>query len=213
MLMLVCCAAASAAYPLLRSQGLAISVHVYDAPFVALQVRNLDGSAGPQTISWPQQVVGTSWQGAPECLELTVHTTGYMTVQIYTNNITTGPCLGVTFSTGTNTCVPVGWIISSNPVAPASFGEPGDSTVLNPVVCSTGTVSVPWHRLQDKNDCTTAINLLSGTAPVMYSIDNLQMSSSANIMQKEYVYFEGDFSFSNAGETYATTIYVDLISQ
>jgi hypothetical protein len=72
---------------------------------------------------------------------------------------------------------------------------------------------VPWHRLQDKNDGTTMINLLYCSNPALYSADGLQMNLATNVLPKVYVYFEGDFSYSNAGEAYCTTIYVDLISQ
>jgi hypothetical protein len=196
----------------LTSPAVPVTAKVFPAPFIAVKVKTLAGAdGGLSSLSWPTQVTGSSWQGAANCLELTYATTGAMLVQIYTNNVTTGPCLGVTFSTGTNTCVPVGWTVSDTPITPSYFGEPGDTTADNAVThYPTGTVYVPWHRLQDYNDGTwqtTPISLLSGTSIILSSADNLQMFSPV------YVYFEANFSYANAGETYSTTIYVDLISQ
>jgi len=195
----------------LRSPGVPVFAKVFPAPFLAVKVKTLAGAdGGLSSLSWPTQVTGASWQGAANCLELTYATTGSMFVQIYTNNVTTGPCLGVSFSSATNTCLPVGWIVSDTPITPSYFGEPGDTTADNAVTrYPSGTTYVPWHRLQDVNDgtWTAPISLLSGTSIILSSADNLQMFSPV------YVYFEANFSFANAGEAYATTIYVDLISQ
>jgi hypothetical protein len=197
------------------SPAVPIVAQVNDGPFLSVQAKDISGVVNAAAISWPDQVTGASWQGASQCLEISYHTVGAVSMLIYTNNISTGPCLGVTFSTATNTCVPVGWIASNSPLTPLNFGEPGGTNVLNSVVTTTATVNVTWRRLQDVNDGTwaTKVGLLSGTAPVMYSAEGLQLSSSANIVPKVYVYFEGNFSYANAGDTYATTIYVDLISQ
>jgi hypothetical protein len=103
--------------------------------------------------------------------------------------------------------VPVGWLVSDSPITPAVFGAPGDTAVSNTVAGSTATAQAPWRALKDRNDVTAMQNVLSGNSSAVTSPDGLQMASPV------YVYFEGDFSYANANEVYATTIYIDLIFQ